>query len=87
MITAWTKHLKTEEEQERFRNTVKSAKPVLERLTELLNEELNGLERYELSTKQFDNPNWAEKQAFQNGYRAAMSIVNNIINLDQQKDK
>lgn len=84
MITAWTKHLKTDEEKDRFRNKVNSAKVVLQRLIELLDEEEDSLDRSELSQMAYDNANWPYLQAHKNGYRQALSIVKKIITLDQE---
>jgi hypothetical protein len=83
MYSAWTKNLKDPEEVIRFQNTVQSAKPVLDRLTELIEEEENALDRSETDIRVFDLPNWAERQAFKNGCRSYMNTVKKLINLDQ----
>jgi len=86
MLSAWTKNLKTEEERDRFLNTLLGARPVLERLTELLIEKEVDLDRSERSIKVYDNPNWAYQQAHKNGCAAMLSSFKTLINLDQQKD-
>ncbi len=83
MITAWTKHLKTEEEKQRFQNQFQGSKAVLERLQELLDEEKTGLETAEISPKIYDSPNWDYKQAHTNGFKAALKMVSILINPDQ----
>jgi hypothetical protein len=85
MLTVWTKNLKTKEEQDNFNNQVLGARPVLERLRDLIDEKLQGLDGTELTLKAYDNPNWAYQQAHKNGYKGALSLLKELINLDQQK--
>ena len=85
MISDWTKNLKTDEEKQRFENTVLSAKPVLNRLREIVDEKEAALDRDEASIKSFDTPNWAYKQAFKNGIRHANSGFKTLINLDPKE--
>lgn len=87
MFSEWTSHLKTEEEKQRFEGSVKAARPVLERLTTLLEMREQGIESLEGGLKQFDSPSWAYKQAFNNGFKSALSKVKTTINLDQQEHK
>lgn len=83
MISAWTKHLPTIEEKERFKNSVLGSKLVLQRLQSLLNEIKEDVDNAELSIKTYDSPNWDHKQAHLNGFKEALKKVNLIINLDQ----
>ena len=84
MITAWTKHLKTDEEKEQFNKRLKSSRYVLGRLQELLDEEKAGLEAAEISPKIYETPNWDYKQAHTNGFKAALKMVSKLITLDQE---
>lgn len=86
MLTIWTKNLKTNEERDNFNNQVLSAKPVLDRLVQILSEREEELERSERSLKAYDNPNWAYMQAHKNGYYSMLQNVRDLINLDQQKE-
>ena len=83
-VTAWTKHLKTEEEKEQFNKRLKSSRYVLGRLQELLDEEKAGLEAAEISPKIYETPNWDYKQAHTNGFKAALKMVSKLITLDQE---
>lgn len=85
MYTEWTKHLKTREEKDIFENKITSAKEVLTRVGELMDERKNSIDSLDLSVKSFDSPNWAYKQAFNNGFRSCLEIVKKYTNLDQQK--
>ncbi len=82
----WTKNLKTDEERTRFESTVRAARPVLERMAQLLSEEEVDITRTELSVDSYDNPNWSHKQAFKNGQRNILRKIQTLINLDQQKE-
>lgn len=86
MISAWTKHLKTDEEKDRLKTHILGSKPVLNRLKELVSEELDGLDQRELNDKIYDLPNWDYRQAHGNGYRQAMKVINKIITLDQEEN-
>lgn len=86
MQSAWVKNLKTKEEQERFFNTLQGARPVLERLNELLDEKMESLDRTERTIKAYDNPNWAYQQAHKNGNAAMLYAIKDLINLDHQKE-
>lgn len=85
MLTVWTKNLKDPAEQDNFNNQLLGARPVLERLMELLDEKSQSLEISERSTKAYDNPNWAYLQAHKNGCASMLASIKTLINLDQQK--
>jgi len=82
MITAWTKHLKTATEIDEFEKYVKGSRRLLNRLNEILQENINQLVVTELSLKDYDNPSWAYKQAFRNGQKSALNSIQRLINLD-----
>lgn len=86
MIGAWTSHL-SGKDKENFEGQVKRSTEVLDRLNVLLKQELSNQELTELTVKAFETPNWAERQAFYNGFRAALNTVTKITNIDQMKDK
>jgi hypothetical protein len=84
MITAWTKHLKTDEDKEKFIRSLKASRYILDRLQELLDEEKAGLESAEISPKIYETPNWDYKQAHTNGFKAALKMVSKLITFDQE---
>lgn len=65
----WASHV---EDKDEFYSVLKNSSYVLTRVRDLLNEELESLDRSEESEKDFETPAWAEKQAFRNGQRAAL---------------
>lgn len=85
MISAWTKHIPSDEEKTRFKNAVLGSKIVLTRLQELINEMEEDVNNAELSIKIYDSPNWDHKQAHLNGFKEALKKINKIINLDPKE--
>ena len=85
MYSAWTKHIKEEKDKEIFRNRVLSSKTVLHRLDQIIEEQELDLIDSSTSLKSFDNPNWALKQAYIQGYITRGKSIRNFINLDQKE--
>lgn len=84
MITAWTKHLNTPQEKEKFEKSIRSAKHILERLTEILTEAENDLSNSEINSRNYDTPNWDYKQAHVNGQKSTLRTIKRLINLDKE---
>lgn len=87
MYTKWTSNLRDPDIKERFESTLKSSKPVLDRLTEILKDAEKELNTTELSEAVFKDPNWPFKQAYYNGYKACLGLVTKLIDLDRQETK
>lgn len=87
MISAWTKHLKTDEEKERFKKEISSSRGVLERLHQILSDEENDIHSKERSAQTYTIPNWDYRQAHYNGYVDCLKHIKFLINLDQQEQK
>lgn len=88
MISAWTSHLETEEEKQRFKNQVLGSKAVLDRLAQLLAQREKDMEVIELNTTVYDRPNWDYRQAHNNGFKACLkSITVLLTTLDQKENK
>lgn len=85
MITAWTKHLQTEEDKQKLEKSIRSARHVLDRLKEILGEMEEELNASELSPKNYDSPNWDYKQAHVNGQKSTLRAIKKLITLDQEK--
>lgn len=84
MISAWTKHLSSDEEKERFRSSVLGSKIVLGRLKDLCKEIEDEQNAIESNPKIYDIPNWDYRQAHLNGFRECLRKINKIITLDQE---
>jgi len=87
MISAWTKHLKSEEEKTKFKNSVLGSRVVLERLQELINEIEDEQTQIERSPKLYDMPNWDYRQAHLNGFKDCLLKIKKIITIDQKDNK
>lgn len=85
MYLRWTQHLKTEEEKQSFTRQVYSAKQVLDRLNEMIQQDYEMLDRSEENQRIYENPSWAYLQAHKNGNRQYMAEMLRLTNLDQQK--
>lgn len=85
MYTRWTEHLKTDDEKNRFKNSLISAKVVLERLQDIIREDEQALDRSETDERIYDEPNWDYRQAHKNGMRKYLNSVKRLTDLDHQK--
>lgn len=87
MITKWTQHLRDPKEKEELEKAIRSAKPVLDRLKDMVEDQIKQVASSELDVNAFDNPNWAYKQAYKNGYKTSLRFLETILNnLDHQKE-
>ena len=87
MLMRWTQTIKDPKAKEDFEAQVKSAKPVLDRLYEIIEEDEKGLETIDSSVRAYDNPNWPYRQAHVNGYKGAFKNIKTLINLDPKETK
>lgn len=63
----WTAHLDAEPRRKDFEQTVLNAHLVLDRLNDILDEEIKSIDKQEASLSDFESPAWDYKQAFRNG--------------------
>lgn len=82
MIIQWTAHLQDPEERARFEREVKGARPVLERLLQLIDEDEAALSRKEMDSNVYSLPGWDYRQADANGYRRCLKNYKQLLNLD-----
>jgi hypothetical protein len=68
------------DEQEGFKREVKSAKNVLDKLEQIVQNRIKEI----VITNDYDSPSWAYKQADRNGYNRALTEIINILHLDQE---
>lgn len=86
MYTKWTAHCKTDHEKVQFEADLRRAKPVLDRLMEILNQRKEEIYREELSKDIFDIAAWPYLQASSVGSRREIQQLYKLIDLDKQKD-
>jgi len=85
MITAWTKHIKDEQEKEKFRKSLTNSRWILDHLKTILTEMESDLDKAELNPKMYELPNWDYRQAHNNGARQYLRIIKNLISLDPKE--
>jgi hypothetical protein len=85
MFVGWTKHLPNPADKIQFENQIIGSKPVLNRIKEIIEEQIVDTDKSELSITQFENPNWAYQQAYKNGFKSALSILHRMVDLDSQR--
>lgn len=82
MLTRWTDNIKDPAEKAAFESSVKSAKPILARLTQIIKDQEDALDRSESDVAAFDTPNWAYLQAYKNGQRSTYRTAKALLNID-----
>lgn len=86
MLSVWTNHLRNNpEEKQKFEEYVKNSKLLINRLNDILTEFEKSVDRSEKTLDQFDDPNWAYRQAFMNGYKGCLSKLKTAISIDQEE--
>lgn len=70
---------------EAAKSLVLNSSRVLGKLTEILQEELDALDRQEQFYTDYDNPSWSHKQAHRNGDRAALLRVLKLLDVKDKK--
>jgi hypothetical protein len=84
-VAAWTKHLHTEEERERYRSVLWRSRKIFEHILELIKQNEASLDLGETSPSVYDKPNWDYRQAHANGYRQCLRDFKKLFTLDQQE--
>lgn len=82
MISAWTKHLSTEDEKSRFKNQVLGSKIVLDRLKDILKEIETDQDQIERNPNIYNIPNWDYRQAHLNGFKECLNKLNKILTIE-----
>ena len=86
MISAWTKHLSSAEEKEKFEKGLRSSRWIIDRLSDMLKQIEENVVNTETSLRTYETPNWDYRQADTNGYRRCLNTIQKLLDLDQ-KDK
>ena len=81
MLLRWTQNISDPEQKAAFESSIVSAKPVLDRLVVMLDEDAAALDRSETDIAVFDIPNWAYLQAFKNGQRASIANLRRMADI------
>lgn len=80
----WTKHLRNDKDRQDFNTILENSSLVLNRLKDILMEEIEVLDRQEGTIDDFKDPAWTHKQAFRNGDRARLRKVLDLITIKKR---
>lgn len=83
MQTRWFKNLK-ESDKAPVKQQVKNAKPVLDRLAILLEEDLEFSQRMMASRNNFESPAWDNKMAHYLGEQTALRSILKLISIEEK---
>jgi hypothetical protein len=86
MWTKWTQNLKSEQDRIEFERSFQSARPVLDRAIDILNEREKALTNRELDLKSFGSPSWPYLQAALVGARAELRNLKILFTTLDQKE-
>lgn len=75
----WVKHLRDPDEREKFKQALKSSGFVLRVLKDLIEEEKRSINASELNPNDYESNAWPYKQAFRNGERRGLQIVEELL--------
>lgn len=75
----WFADCNTDEERKLRLQQLQGSSFILSVLKKIVEAQKRGLEASEHSEKDFEDPNWAEKQAFRNGKRSSLNFVTQLL--------
>jgi hypothetical protein len=80
MKIQWIANLK-EEDKKDFTNLLHNSTTVIDRLKEIVDQEIKSIDRTENSSSSYETPGWSHKQAFLNGKRAALEDIKQLLTI------
>lgn len=88
MDIKWVSHLKnvSQKQKEEYVQAIKASTLYSSRLEEILLQKKDTIERTELSAETYDNPNWANKQAYFNGQKSMLQYVIDLVRSVKEKE-
>lgn len=78
MNSRWTSHLKGSD-KENFESVLNNSRMLLDRLKTILEQEEAAVDNSDTSIEDFEEPNWAYKQAFRNGQRNILKKLYTLV--------
>lgn len=79
MDARWASHIQDEKKKAEFLSLVQNSTIVLTRLLEIMELAQVGMERAEQSEDDFNNPNWALRQAYRGGKRSEHQRLRDLL--------
>ena len=84
LLALWVSHLpKSKEDRDHYESSVRNwlNDPITKRFVELLGNKETQLVTWESSQAQYDNANWAYKQAHVNGMRQTFKLIKELLKI------
>lgn len=75
----WFQNCKTDEDKAKMQQTLMGSSYILSVLKSIVEDQKRYIEASEHTEKDFDQPNWAEKQAFRNGKRSGLNFITQLL--------
>jgi hypothetical protein len=85
-VSAWTKHLKTDEEKAKYLEKLRKQRLLFEHILSMIEDNKASIEAQEITTKAYDNPNWKYRQADCNGYKRCLRDFKTLFTLDHEEN-
>mgnify|MGYP003640549174 CR=1 FL=1 len=82
LSTEWTRGIESEASREEVLRIIKASTILRERLAYIATARLEEIESRQYSEKDFEDPNWSEKQAFRNGRMSELRKVLQLVTLN-----
>lgn len=80
----WSKHIRDPKKKIEFEKTIIASTTMRDRLLEILTEEEAQIDSSACSSKDFENPSWAYKQAFVLGEKAIIKKLRDLLELKEK---
>jgi hypothetical protein len=81
----WVRHLKDQSSKDKLEQAIRGSVTALSRLYDLLGEKIEVSINQETKVEDFDSSSWAYKQAYRNGYRAALKETKELLSFIKDK--
>lgn len=85
MKVVWTQHLKTDKEQEEFRQVLKNSTLLRNRLLQILSERYDAIERKGFREEDYAEAGWETLQAFRNGKLSTLKEVADLFDFNEKE--
>ena len=79
----WIKHLKDKEEKEEFTKILLEGNRIIDRLINIVEQELDSCKKQKLDKSRYLSPNWSEFQADTIGEERALRKILNLIKIER----
>lgn len=83
MHPLWTGHIKDKDEAEDFKKYIRNSSPILDRLSEIIEEKMKAARKEAHDKEGYESPAWAFKQADLIGFERGLIEVQKLLSLER----